>query len=120
MYGFLILSALAIAFAAGWVAQLTVGHRRMTEVNWGQVGVVGIIATGISVVVSTIVEGELSGFGPLGLVLAIVMAFVVQAIWTATEEKRRHEEREHERELTPEGLPGHHQPKKRRPAKRRR
>jgi hypothetical protein len=110
MYGFIILTAVAMAIAAGWLAQIVIGKRRMMEVNWPQAGAVGLIATGIGVLVSTLVYGRLSGFGPLGLAIAVVGAFVIEAIWISSADKERHEERERQKEMTPEGLPGHHQP----------
>ncbi len=51
--------------------------------------------------------------------MAIGSAAVIQYVLSSREATEHAEERHREQELTPEGLPGHHQPKKH-PAKKKR
>ena len=53
------------------------------------------------------------------ILVAIASAAVIQWFLSSREATLLAEERHHEQELTPEGLPGHHQPKKHHPKKRR-
>ena len=108
-----------VALAAGWVAQLLVGHRR--RVDWTQAGWVGLLGTAIAGGIAWLVAGRFSlVFSVTGLLLAILVSFVIETIVVRRAAEERHEEREREKELTPEGLPGHHQPKKRSAKKKRR
>jgi hypothetical protein len=120
MYLLIILFAMfGVALAAGWVAQLLVG--RGGRIDWTQAGWVGLLGTAIAGAIARLVAGEFGlVFSVWGLVLAISVSFVIQLIVGRAQAAERHEERERERELTPEGLPGHHQPKKRSSKKRRR
>jgi hypothetical protein len=107
-----------VALAAGWVAQLLVGKR--ARVDWTQAGWVGLVGTAIAGGIAWLVEGSFGlVFSVTGLLLAILVSFVIETIVVRREAEVRHEEREHEKELTPEGLPGHHQPKRRAKKKRR-
>jgi mannitol-specific phosphotransferase system IIBC component len=108
-----------VALAAGWVAQLLVGRRG--RVDWTQAGWVGLLGTAIAGVIAWLVDGEFGMvFSAAGLLLAIAVSFVIETIVVRRAAESRHEERQHQKELTPEGLPGHHQPKKRTSKKKRR
>jgi mannitol-specific phosphotransferase system IIBC component len=106
-----------VALAAGWVAQLLVGKR---PIDWTQAGWVGLVGTAIAGGIAWLLDRHVGTvFSVAGLLLAILVSFVIESIVVRREVAERHEVREQERELTPEGLPGHHQPKKH-PKKRKR
>jgi hypothetical protein len=115
----IVFAMFGVALAAGWVAQLLVG--RGGHIDWTQAGWIGLLGTAIAGVIARLVAGDFGFvFSVWGLLLAIGISFVIQLIVGRAQAAERHEEREHERELTPEGLPGHHQPKKRSSKKKRR
>ena len=107
-----------VALGAGWVAQLFVG--KGGRVNWPQAGWVGLLGTAIAGGIAWLVGGKFGMvFSLVGFALAILVSFLIETIVVKREKQERHEEREHERQLTPDGLPGHHQPQKH-PKKKRR
>jgi predicted lipid-binding transport protein (Tim44 family) len=115
----MLLAMFGVALAAGWVAQLLVG--RGDRIDWTQAGWVGLVGTVIAGVIARLVAGEFGlVFSVWGLLLVIAVSFVVQMIVMRAQRADRRAEREHQRELTPEGLAGHHQPKKRSTKKGRR
>jgi len=106
-----------VALAAGWVAQLLVGKR---PIDWPQAGWVGLLGTAIAGVIAWLFDRHFATvFSITGLILATLVSFVIESIVVRREVAERREERHREHELTPEGLPGHHQPKKRAKKKRR-
>jgi hypothetical protein len=98
-----------IALGTGWVAQLLLGKGR--RVNWTQAFWVGLAGMGVAVLLAWLVDRDRgTTFGGVGFLVAIAAAFVIQWIVGGREAKEEAVERQHRRELTPEGLPGHHQP----------
>jgi len=114
----LIFGFLGIALGTGWVAQLLVGKGR--PINWTQAFWVGVAGMGAAALVAYLVDNDTgSTFGFVGVLVALGVAAVIQSVLTSRAIKEERTERHHEKELTPEGLPGHHQPKKRSSKKRR-
>ena len=113
----LIFGFFGIALGAGWVAQLLVGNRR---IDWTQAFWVGLAGTGLAALVGYLLDKHAGKtFGFAGFLVAVGSAAAIQYLLSRREATERAEERHAEKELTPEGLPGHHQPKKH-PAKKRR
>jgi uncharacterized membrane protein YraQ (UPF0718 family) len=105
-----------IAMGTGWVAQLLTG-RRSGRIDWAQAFWVGVAAMGIAWLVAWLLDRTIgTTFGVAGFIAAIAAAFVIQLVLNA----RRAEVRAEEKELTPEGLPGHHQPQKHKSKNKRR
>ena len=114
----LIFGFFGIALGTGWAAQLLVGKGR--PVDWTQAFWVGVAGMGVAAVVAYLVDRDTgSTFGFVGVLVALAAAAVIQAVLTSRAIGEERAERHHDRELTPEGLPGHHQPKKRSSKKRR-
>ena len=112
----LIFGFFGIAMGTGWVAQLLVGKGR--RIDWTQAFWVGLAGMGLAALVGYLLDKHAGKtFGFAGFLVAVGTAAVIQFILSGREAEERAEERHHEQELTPEGLPGHHQPKKR-PAKK--
>ena len=113
MFGFF-----GIALGTGWVAQLLVG--RSGRINWTQAFWVGLAGMGVAGLIGYLVDNDTGRtFGFVGFLVAVGASFGIQSVLSSREAKVRREERHHERELSPEGLTGHHQPKKH-PAKKKR
>jgi uncharacterized membrane protein YraQ (UPF0718 family) len=94
------------------VAQLVVGKGR--PIDWTQAFWVGLAAMGVATVIAFLVDRDTgSTFGLVGIVVTVAAAAVIQSVLTSRAVKREHEQRAHDKHLTAEGLPGHHQPKKR-------
>ena len=114
----LIFGFFGIALGTGWVAQLLVGKGR--PVDWTQAFWVGFAGMGAAVVIAYLVDrGTGTTFGFVGVLVALAAAAAIQSVLTSRAIKEQRAERHHEQELTPEGLPGHHQPKRRSSKKRR-
>jgi putative flippase GtrA len=115
----LIFGFFGIALGTGWVAQLLVGHGR--RIDWTQAFWVGLAGMGLAALVGFLLDKHAgTTFGIGGFLVAIGSAAVIQYVLSSREAKEHAEERHHEQELTPEGLPGHHQPKKHPNKKKRR
>ena len=115
----LIFGFFGIALGTGWAAQLLVGKGR--RIDWTQAFWVGLAGMGLAALVGYLLDKHAgTTFGIAGFLVAIAAAAVIQWILIKRETTERTEERHHEQELTPEGLPGHHQPKKHHPKKKRR
>jgi hypothetical protein len=107
-----------VALAAGWVAQLLVGRHGRTD--WTEVGWVGLLGTAIAGSIAWLIDGEFGAvFSVAGFLLAIGISFLVMSFVTTRQAAARRAERHRERELTPEGLPGHHQPQQHHPKNKR-
>lgn len=114
----LIFGFFGIALGTGWVAQLLVGKGR--RIDWTQAFWVGLAGMGLAALVGYLLDKRAgTTFGFAGFLVAIGSAAIIQYVLSSREAKGHTEERQHEKELTPEGLPGHHQPKKH-PAKKKR
>jgi hypothetical protein len=101
-----------VALAAGWGAQLLAG--RGGRIDWTQAGWVGLVGTTIAGLIAWAVDGAFGAvFSVAGLVLAIGISFAIESVLVGRERRERREERQRRAQLTPEGLPGHHQPQRR-------
>ena len=77
---YLILALLAIALAAGWVAQLIVG-RSHGRTDWTQALVAGFIGSFVGGLLASLIAGDGLEFRPSGLIGSIVGAVIVTAAW---------------------------------------
>jgi uncharacterized membrane protein YraQ (UPF0718 family) len=108
----LVFGFFGIALGTGWVAQLLTG-RRSGRIDWTQAFWVGVAGMGIAWLVAWLLDRKVgTTFGIAGFIVAIAAAFAIQLVLNAREKEVRAEEHHREKELTPEGLPGHHQPQK--------
>ena len=115
----LIFGFFGMALGTGWAAQLLVGKGR--RIDWTQAFWVGLAGMGLAALIGYLLDKDAgTTFGVAGFLVAIVSAAVIQWFLSSREAAVHAEERHHEQELTPEGLPGHHQPKKHHPKKKRR
>jgi len=107
----LIFGFFGIALGTGWVAQLLVGKGR--PVDWTQAFWVGVAGMAVATVIGFLVDRDTgSTFGLVGILVAIAAAAVIQSVLTSRAIKQEHDQRAHDKQLTAEGLPGHHQPNK--------
>jgi len=114
----LIFGFFGIALGTGWAAQLLVGKGR--RIDWTQAFWVGLAGMGLAALVGYLLDKHAgTTFGFAGFLVAIGSAAVIQYVLSGREAKEHTEEHHREQELTPEGLAGHHQPKKH-PAKKKR
>jgi uncharacterized membrane protein YeaQ/YmgE (transglycosylase-associated protein family) len=77
---YLILALLAIALAAGWIAQLIVG-RSHGRTDWTQALVAGFIGSFVGGLLASLIAGDGLDFRPSGLIGSIVGAVIVTAVW---------------------------------------
>ena len=77
---YLILALLAIALAAGWIAQLIVG-RSHGRTDWGQALAAGFIGSFVGGLFASLIAGDGLEFRPSGLIGSIVGAVIVTAVW---------------------------------------
>jgi len=108
-----------ISMGTGWVAQLLTG-RRSGRIEWGQAFWVGLAGMGIAWLVAWLLDRTVgTTFAVAGFVVAIAAAVLIQLVLNARETAVQAEEHHRDKELTPEGLPGHHRPPKRASKKKR-
>jgi uncharacterized membrane protein YeaQ/YmgE (transglycosylase-associated protein family) len=77
---YLILALLAIALAAGWIAQLIVG-RSHGRTDWTQALIAGFIGSFVGGLLASLIAGDGFEFRPSGLIGSIVGAVIVTAVW---------------------------------------
>ena len=77
---YLILALLAIALAAGWIAQLIVG-RSHGRTDWTQALIAGFIGSFVGGLLASLIAGDGFDFRPSGLIGSIVGAVIVTAVW---------------------------------------
>ena len=77
---YLILALLAIALAAGWIAQMIVG-RSHGRTDWTQALVAGFIGSFVGGLLASLIAGDGFEFRPSGLIGSIVGAVIVTAAW---------------------------------------
>lgn len=77
---YLILALLAIALAAGWIAQMIVG-RSHGRTDWTQALVAGFIGSFVGGLLASLIAGDGFAFRPSGLIGSIVGAVIVTAVW---------------------------------------
>jgi uncharacterized membrane protein YeaQ/YmgE (transglycosylase-associated protein family) len=77
---YLILALLAIALAAGWIAQMIVG-RSHGRTDWTQALVAGFIGSFVGGLLASLIAGDGFEFRPSGLIGSIVGAVIVTAVW---------------------------------------
>lgn len=77
---YLILALLAIALAAGWIAQVIVGrsHRRT---DWTEALVAGFLGSFVGGLLASLIAGDGLRFRPSGLIGSILGAIIVTAVW---------------------------------------
>ena len=108
-----------LAMGTGWIAQVLLG--KSPRINWTEAFWVGLAGMDIAWLVGWLLDRSIGRtFGISGFLVAIAAAFVIQWIIGSRETAERAEEHHHEKELTPEGLPGHHQPQRHKSKKKRR
>jgi uncharacterized membrane protein YraQ (UPF0718 family) len=115
----LLLGFFAIAMGTGWIAQV-ITRRGSARIDWAQAFWVGLAAMGVAWLVAWLLDRQVgTTFGVAGFLVAIATAVVIQLIVGSRQAAVVAEEHHREKELTPEGLAGHHQPQKRQKKKRR-
>ena len=77
---FLILALLAIAMAAGWVAQLIVG-RNHGRTDWTEALIAGFIGSFVGGLLASLIAGDGLDLRPSGLIGSILGAVIVTAVW---------------------------------------
>ena len=77
---YLILALLAIALAAGWIAQLIVGRSR-GRTDWTEALIAGFIGSFVGGLLASLIAGDGLEFRPSGLIGSIIGAVVVTAVW---------------------------------------
>lgn len=77
---YLILALLAVALAAGWVAQMIVG-RSHGRTDWTQALVAGFVGSFVGGLVASLIAGDGLEFRPSGLIGSIFGAVIVTAVW---------------------------------------
>jgi uncharacterized membrane protein YeaQ/YmgE (transglycosylase-associated protein family) len=77
----LILVLIVIGMAAGWVAQLLLGHGR--RIDWTEALLVGLAGSFLGGLVASLVAGDGLRIRPTGLIGSIVGAIVVLAAYRA-------------------------------------
>jgi len=113
----LLLGFFGIALGTGWIAQVIT--RKHSRVDWPQAFWVGLAAMGVAWLVAWLLDRQVgTTFGVAGFLVAIVAAIVIQLIVGSRQAAAVAEAHHRDKELTPEGLPGHHQPQKHKKKKR--
>jgi uncharacterized membrane protein YeaQ/YmgE (transglycosylase-associated protein family) len=77
---YLILALLAIAMAAGWVAQMIVG-RSHGRTDWTEALVAGFLGSFVGGLLASLIAGDGLEFRPSGLLGSIFGAVIVTAVW---------------------------------------
>ena len=77
---YLILALLAIALAAGWVAQMIVG-RSQGRTDWTEALIAGFLGSFVGGLLASLIAGDGFEFRPSGLIGSIVGAVIVTAAW---------------------------------------
>jgi uncharacterized membrane protein YeaQ/YmgE (transglycosylase-associated protein family) len=77
---YLILAFLAIALAAGWVAQLIVGRDR-GRTDWTQALVAGFVGSFVGGLIASLIADDGFELRPSGLIGSILGAVIVTAVW---------------------------------------
>lgn len=107
-----ILYLIVLGLAAGWIAHLIV--QRHAPKNWTVLFIVGIAGSFLGGLVGSLLQGGGFRLRLGGIIGSILGATVLLAIYDAVQGRRHAAERKRRRELGPEGLGTHHQPRKRR------
>ena len=82
----LILGIIVFGMAAGWVAQLILGHG---SGNWGEALVAGLIGSLVGGLLFSLISGDGLRLRPSGIIGTIVGAIIVLAIWGAIRGRSR-------------------------------
>jgi len=80
----LILAILVLGLAAGWVANLLVGHG---EANWGQLLAVGIAGSFVGGLIGSLIFGDGLALRPSGLIGSILGATLVLLVVRAVSKR---------------------------------
>ena len=76
----LILAMLAVAMAAGWVAQLIVG-RSHGRTDWTEALIAGFVGSFVGGLLASLIAGDGLALQPSGVLGSIFGAVIVTAIW---------------------------------------
>jgi uncharacterized membrane protein YraQ (UPF0718 family) len=115
----LLLGFFGIAMGTGWIAQVLT-RKGSGRIDWAQAFWVGLGAMGVAWLVAWLLDRKVgTTFSVAGFLVAIAAAVVIQLIVGSRRTAQVAEEHHREKELTPEGLPGHHQPQKHKKRKKR-
>ena len=77
---YLILALLAIALAAGWIAQVIVG-RSHARTDWTEALIAGFLGSFVGGLLASLIAGDGLEFRPSGLIGSILGAIIVTAAW---------------------------------------
>ena len=77
---YLILALLAIALAAGWIAQVIVG-RSHDRTDWTEALIAGFLGSFVGGLLASLIAGDGLEFRPSGLIGSILGAVIVTAVW---------------------------------------
>jgi uncharacterized membrane protein YeaQ/YmgE (transglycosylase-associated protein family) len=77
---YLILALLAIALAAGWIAQMIVG-RSHGRTDWTEALIAGFVGSFVGGLLASLIAGDGFEVRPSGLIGSIVGAVIVTALW---------------------------------------
>jgi uncharacterized membrane protein YeaQ/YmgE (transglycosylase-associated protein family) len=83
----LILAMLAVAMAAGWVAQLIVG-RSHGRTDWTEALIAGFVGSFVGGLLASLIAGDGLDFRPSGVLGSIFGAVIVTAIWGLVRSRR--------------------------------
>lgn len=76
----LILALLAVAMAAGWIAQLIVG-RSHGRTDWTEALIAGFLGSFVGGLLASLVAGDGLNLRPSGVIGSILGAVIVTAVW---------------------------------------
>ena len=77
---YLILALLAIAMAAGWIAQMIVG-RSHGRTDWTEALIAGFVGSFVGGLLASLIAGDGLHFRPSGLLGSIFGAVIVTGVW---------------------------------------
>lgn len=108
----LLLGFFGIAMGTGWIAQV-ITRKGSSRIDWAQAFWIGLAAMGVAWLAAWLLDRKVgTTFGVAGFLVAIAAAVVIQLVVGSRQAAEIAEEHHREKELTPEGLPGHHQPQR--------
>ena len=76
----LILALLAVAMAAGWIAQLIVGRSR-GRTDWTEAPIAGFLGSFVGGLLASLIAGDGLNLRPSGVIGSILGAVIVTAVW---------------------------------------
>ena len=76
----LILALLAVAMAAGWIAQLIVG-RSHGRTDWTEALIAGFLGSFVGGLLASLIAGDGLNLRPSGVIGSILGAVIITAVW---------------------------------------